>query len=285
MAILSVQSHVAYGHVGNRAAVFPLELLGFDMWIINTVQFSNHSGYDSCKGEVFTGRHIELVWSGIVDRGILPQCEAVLSGYLGDVGIGNAVLSAVEDVRAVNPGAIYCCDPVMGEYGKGLYVRSDIPDFMIEHSIPRATIVTPNQFEAETLTNQVIQNADDARSAAASLKELGPQIVLIKSFTPDGADPDTISIFLSCEEGDYVITTPEIKFSEPVPHGVGDLTSALFLGHYLKEKNAPRALELTVESVYSVLELTFKTGAHEMELVKARDSLIRPEPRFKAVKI
>lgn len=285
MAILSVQSHVAYGHVGNRAAVFPLELLGFEMWIINTVQFSNHSGYESCKGEVFSGRQIELVWSGIVDRGILPQCQAVLSGYLGDAGIGNAVLSAVEDVRAVNPDALYCCDTVMGDYGKGLYVRSDIPDFMLEHAIPRASIITPNQFEAETLTGQVIQNVEDAKSAAASLKELGPKIILIKSFMPEGAEPGTISVFLSCEEGDYVVKTPEIKFGDPAPHGAGDLTSALFLGHYLKEKSAPKALELTIESVYSVLELTQKTGGQEMELIQSRSALMNPEPRFKAERV
>jgi pyridoxine kinase len=279
MAILSIQSHVAYGHVGNRAAVFPLERLGYEVWPINTVQFSNHTGYGSWKGEVFTGAHVELVWSGVKERGALASCEAVLSGYMGSAEIGTAVLAAVDDVRAANPGALYCCDPVMGDYGRGFFVDEGIPDFMASQAMRWADIVTPNQFEAEALSGLVISDAESAKRAAEALHEMGPRIVLITSFLPEGEGDSAISMFLSDGKESAVISTPRLPL-DPAPNGAGDLCAALFLGRYLESRDSRTALELMTDSVYSVLERCLAEGSRELCLVQAQDAIADPPRRF-----
>ena len=145
--VLSVQSHVAYGYVGNRAAVFPLQRLGFEVMAVDTVQFSNHTGYGAWTGKVFAPQDIAAVIDGIDARGGLATCDAVLSGYLGDASLGAVIAETVRRVRGQNPQALYCCDPVMGDLGPGFYVRPGIPDFLCDVLLPLADIVTPNPFE------------------------------------------------------------------------------------------------------------------------------------------
>jgi len=123
MNVLSIQSWVAYGHVGNASAVFPMQRLGCEVWAIHTVQFSNHTGYGAWKGRVFDGPMVEEIVDGMADRGVLSACDAVLSGYMGSADIGAAILSTVARVKAGNPAALYCCDPVIGDVGRGVFVR------------------------------------------------------------------------------------------------------------------------------------------------------------------
>src|SRR3954471_18682082 len=111
MNILSIQSHVAYGHVGNAAAVFPMQRLGVEVWPIHTVQFSNHTGYGAWRGRVFDGPAIEEAGPGIGERGALSACDGGLYGYTGPAETGAAILAAVARVRDANPAALYCCDP------------------------------------------------------------------------------------------------------------------------------------------------------------------------------
>ena len=152
MNLLSIQSHVAYGHVGNDAAVFPLQRLGVEVWPVHTVQFSNHTGYGAWRGEVLDADRIREVMQGIEERGVLPTCDGVLSGYMGSAEIGGAILDAVDRVKAVNKNARYCCDPVIGDVGRGVFVRPGIPEFMRERALPAADVVTPNQFELDYLS-------------------------------------------------------------------------------------------------------------------------------------
>ncbi|HOX32856.1 MAG TPA: pyridoxal kinase PdxY [Spirochaetales bacterium] len=284
MAILSIQSHVAYGHVGNRAAVFPLERLGYEVWPINTVQFSNHTGYGSWKGEVFTSAHIELVWSGVKDRGALASCEAVLSGYMGAAEIGTAVLGAVDDVRKANPEAIYCCDPVMGDYGRGFFVGEGIPGFIETRAARWADIITPNQFEAEALSGGVISDLESAKRAAESIHELGPRIVLITSFEPSGGSGSEISMFLSDGKEFRTVTTPRLPL-DPAPNGAGDLCAALFLGRYLETRDPAESLELMTDSVFAILERSLADGSRELRLVQAQEAIARPERRFSSRRV
>ena len=125
MNILSIGSWVAYGHVGNAAAVFPMQRLGHEVWAVNTLQFSNHPGYGAFRGQFFQADAVRDIVNGIADRGLLPSCDAVLSGYLGDAAIGDVVLDAVISVKSANPNVLYCCDPVIGDAGPGVYVRQD----------------------------------------------------------------------------------------------------------------------------------------------------------------
>ena len=152
MNVLSIQSHVVYGHVGNASAVFPMQRLGVEVWPIHTVQFSNHTGYGAWTGRVFDAPLIEELVDGLAVRGVLAACDGVLSGYMGSADIGNAVLSTVARVRAANPGALYCCDPVIGDVDRGVFVRPGIPEFLRDHAVPAADIVTPNQFELDYLS-------------------------------------------------------------------------------------------------------------------------------------
>ena len=281
MAILSVQSHVAYGNVGNRAAVFPLELLGFDVWPINTVQFSNHTGYGGWKGEVFSAAHVRGIWSGIKELGVAGQCEAVLSGYLGDAGIGEAILEAVSDVRASGTRTLYCCDPVMGDSGRGLYVREELVGFFRDRAVPRADIVTPNHFEAEVLSGMEIRSLEDAALAADRIHALGPSIVLVTSFRPRDLPPGHISMFLSAAGRVWTMETEEVPMS-PMPNGGGDLTAALFLGHYLKHRDPALALEEMTNAVFEVFAATKRAGARELRIVQSRDAIVEPGRRFPA---
>lgn len=284
MAILSIQSHVAYGHVGNRAAVFPLERLGYEVWPINTVQFSNHAGYDSCTGEVFTSAHLALVWSGVKARGRVGECEAVLSGYMGAAEVGHFVLQAVDDVKTANPGAIYCCDPVIGDYGKGVFVSEGISEFISGQAVRFADIITPNQYEAELISESVIASVDDAKAACEIIHEMGPSVVLITSFKPSEAQDTTISMFLSSDRGFHIITTPELPLDPPIG-GAGDLTCAIFLARYLPERDPVRALELMADSVFAVFEQTRDDGESELRLIRAQERIAHPQRRFEAKKV
>jgi pyridoxine kinase len=196
MNILSIQSWVAYGHVGNAAAVFPLQRLGAEVWAVNTVQFSNHPGYPSWTGHVFTGQQIAEVVDGIAARGVLEACDGMLSGYLGDGGVAEAVVSAAERVKAANPAALYCCDPVIGDVGKGVYVRAGLPELIRDRALPRADIVTPNQFELEYLSGIACGTRAGAKAAAAALQAGGPRTVLVTSLRTDETPDEAVDMLV-----------------------------------------------------------------------------------------
>jgi pyridoxine kinase len=284
VAILSIQSHVTYGHVGNRAAVFPLERMGYEVWPINTVQFSNHTGYESWTGEVFTAAHLSGVWSGIRALGLVAECEAVLSGYMGSAEIGGFILQAAGEVRLANPLALYCCDPVMGDYASGFFVDKSLVDFITRKAVPDADIITPNQFEAEAIWGSAISSLSDAKQACEAIHARGPRLVLITSFKPQSQAPSEIALFLSSKEGFYLLTTPQLPL-DPRLSGAGDLCSALFLGHYLASGDPPAAMELMADSLYSVLEATSAAAGRELRLVQAQAGLARPQRRFEARRV
>jgi len=235
--ILSIQSWVSYGHVGNAAAVFPLQRLGFEVWSINTVQFSNHTGYGSWTGQVYAPEVVAEVVDGIEARGVLPACSAVLSGYMGSEGTVAAVVGALQRVRAANPAALYCCDPVMGDVGRGVFVRPELPERIAALAVPHADLLTPNQFELELLTGLEVRTLEDALAAARVLRGRmradGPGIVLVTSLLRDGAPQDSIETLAVTGEGAWLCRTPLLPL-DPPRNGTGDAIAALFFGHYLR---------------------------------------------------
>jgi pyridoxine kinase len=283
MAILSIQSHVAYGYVGNRAATFPLQRLGREVWAVNTVEFSNHTGYDSWKGRVLGAEAVRDLVLGIEQRDVFDRCEALLSGYLGDAEVGEAIMDALTRIRRANPAAVYCCDPVMGDYGTGFFVRAGIPEMLKERMVSAADIVTPNQFELEALTGQKIHGIEDARRAIDFVHARGPKVVLVTSYRGADSAANHIDMLVSASTGIYRVRTPELPFS-PSPNGVGDLTAALFLSRWLETRDAAEALELTTDSVFAVLERTLREGRREIALVEAQDELVSPTRRFSAIR-
>ncbi|MCJ2106909.1 pyridoxal kinase PdxY [Methylobacterium sp. E-041] len=277
MNILSIQSHVAYGHVGNASAVFPMQRLGVEVWPIHTVQFSNHTGYGAWRGRVFDGPAVEDLVAGIRERGVLGTCDGVLSGYMGSADIGTAILGAVDAVRAENARALYACDPVIGDTGRGVYVRPGIAEFMAERAVPAADIVTPNQFELDLLTGLPTGTLAQAKRAVAALQERGPRVVLVTSLVTDATPPDAIDL-LAGEGGTFWrVRTPRLDLSV---NGAGDCIAALFLVHYARTGSAALALGMAAASVYGVLRRTLAEGSREILTVAAQDEFVAPTETF-----
>jgi pyridoxine kinase len=279
MPVLSIQSHVAYGHVGNSAAVFPLQWLGFEVWPVHTLQFSNHVGYPDAGGEIFSARQVRDVIDGIARRGVLASCEAVLSGYLGTAALGEAVLEAVARVRAENPDARYLCDPVIGDAEKGAYVKDDIPGLFRERLLPVATIVTPNRFELEHLTGTSVRGPEDAIATARRLLEQGPEIVVVTGLEDPKAGPGQIETLAATAGAAWRVATPRLAV-EPMPHGGGDAFAALFLGHILKGAEVPEALARAAAAIFGLFAATLRSGAGELELIAAQDQIAAPSRCF-----
>ncbi|MDR2184072.1 MAG: pyridoxal kinase PdxY [Treponema sp.] len=282
MAVLSIQSHVVYGHAGNSAAVFPLQRLGREVWAINTVEFSNHTGYGAWRGKVLGGELAAELTEGLADRGVLSGCEAVLSGYMGDAAVGRAIMDAVRKVRSAVPGALYCCDPVMGDTGRGFYVHPDIPALFKNEVIALADIITPNQFELEALTGLTINSLEDVCRAIDSVHAKGPKVVLVTSFCGEDVPANFIDMIAS--NGKFVcrIRTPKLNFGGGTMAGSGDLTTAVFLSRYLETGDIKRTLELTAGSIFGIMEATHKAGSRELLIIEAQNELSAPSRSFEA---
>ena len=282
-SILSIQSCVSYGHVGNSAVTFPLQRLGVEVWPIHTVLFSNHTGYGHWGGRVFDIEAVRDVFLGIKERGVLAKCNALLSGYMGSKELGKVMIEAILELRKINPETIYCCDPVMGDIGRGFFVKEGIPEFFKEEMLKYATIVTPNHFELEYLSGEKVDTIELAINAAKMVMKMGPKVVVITSLLLKDNKNQNISILALDKKSVYIVTTPYIPITL---NGTGDLTSALFTHFYLKfNNNLSKALEETVSRVYSIIEETHISGSLELVLVKSQDYLINPKYVFKSEKI
>jgi pyridoxine kinase len=280
--ILSIQSLVSYGHAGNSAAMFPLQRLGFDVWPVVTVHFSNHTGYGAARGPLLTSEDIAEVIRGVEDRGALDRCDAVLSGYQGAEDVGSVVLDAVRNVKKRNPEAIYFCDPVMGDVGRGFFVRPGIPEFMRDEVVPAADVITPNQFELGFLAGTETRTLEDVVAAAEAVRATGPGTVLVTSVITEETPEDSLDMVAVSGEGAFVVRTPRLPINPP---GAGDLTSAVFLANILRGHDLPTALARTTSSVYAVMASTAEAGTREMRIVASQDALATPAMEFEVSRL
>ncbi|AWN40822.1 pyridoxal kinase PdxY [Methylobacterium durans] len=277
MKVLSIQSHVAYGHVGNASAVFPMQRLGVEVWPIHTVQFSNHTGYGAWRGRVFDGPAIEDLVAGIAERGVLGQCDGVLSGYMGSPDIGTAILGAVAAVRAANPAALYCCDPVIGDTDRGIYVRPGIAELMRDRALPAADIATPNAFELNLLSGLPTGSLEETKRAVAALQAMGPRVVLVTSLVTDATPDDAIDLLAGEGGAFWRLRTPRLHLDV---NGAGDAIAALFFVHYARTGSAALALGMAGASVYGLLRRTAEAGSREILTVAAQDEFVAPSETF-----
>lgn len=282
MNLLSIQSHVAYGHVGNAAAVFPLQRLGVEVWPVHTVQFSNHTGYGDWQGQVFDASLIREVVAGIAQRGVLGACDGVLSGYIGGADIGAAILDCVAAVKRANPSARYACDPVIGDVGRGVFVREGIPEFMKRQAVAAADIITPNQFELDYLSGRASQTLTQARDAVKAVHDLGPRAILVTSLHTDETPADAIDLLASDASGCFRLRTPKLPLAV---NGAGDAIAALFFAHYLRSGRIDAALSRAASSIFGVLSKTAQAGMREIQLVAAQDEIVNPSRVFEVEKI
>ena len=283
MNILSIQSHVSSGHVGNSAAVFPLQRLGHEVWPVYTVNFSNHTGYGQWGGSPIPASEVTAIISAMEQRGALAQVDVVLSGYQGGTDIADAILDAVARVKAANPNATYTCDPVMGNAKSGCFVNPAIPELLRERVVPKADLVTPNQFELGYLAGMQVQTLEETLKAVDAVMAMGPRAVLVTSvFRPDAA-PGTIEMLAADANGAWLVTTPHLPFKA---NGSGDVTAALFTAHYSQHfgamGSAKLALERTKASMFELLDLTHRSGQRELQLVQAQESYVHPKVHFAA---
>ncbi len=278
MKILSIQSAVAYGHVGNSAAVFPLQRIGVEVLPVYTVNFSNHTGYGAWRGPMISPDDVREVLLGIEDRGVLPQIDVVLSGYQGGEGIADVILETVERVKAANPAAVYSCDPVMGNAKSGCFVAPAIPVLLRDRVVPAADIITPNQFELGFLTGTEPDTLESTLASVELVRATGPRTVLVTSVERPDREDGTIEMLAVDDSGAWLVQTPYIPMKA---NGSGDVTAALFTAHYRRTGDLAEALARTTSSVFDLLTRTHESGERELQLVESQDAYAAPQMQFK----
>jgi pyridoxine kinase len=275
MKILSIQSWVSDGHVGNAAALFPLQRLGAEVAAIHTVQFSNHPGHGAFTGRVYPAADTQALIQGLATHGTLSTCDALLTGYIGDAATGAAILHAATLLRDARPAALWCCDPVMGDDNR-LYVHPDIPA-VFTAALPLADLLTPNQFELGLLTEQPCATLPEIHAAAMALRTrlrpAGPRAVLVTSLITPETPPAEIHALLAADAGTFLLRTQRLpaKF-----HGAGDTLAALFLFHTLSLGDPVRAAQITISSLAGLLHRTFAAASAELLTVAAQEEFVNP---------
>ena len=282
MEILSIQSSVAYGHVGNSAAVFPLQRLGIETWAVNTVHFSNHTGYGEWRGPLLSTEDLREVIRGVEERGALGRLSAVLSGYQGGEEVGAVVLETVARTKELSPGAVYCCDPVMGDVGRGMFVRPGIPELMRDRVVPAADVITPNHFELDFLAGRETSTTTEVLAAVDDVRATGPGTVLVTSVLTEETPEGYVDVVAVSPDGAWSCRTPLLPIS---PNGCGDVTAAVFLAHLLRTGSAATALQRVSSTVFGILEKTIEAGTREIQLVAAQDVIADPPDRFEPVRL
>lgn len=282
MNILSIQSHVTYGHVGNSAAVFPLQRIGHEVWPVHTVNFSNHTGYGQWGGQLIPADQVRDVIAGVEARGALPKIDAILSGYQGGSDIADVIIETVEKVKAANPKAVYACDPVMGNAKSGCFVSDLIPPLLRDRVVPVADIITPNQFELGYLTGVECEDIPSTLKAAEAARKIGPETILVTSVMRADRPENTVEMIAVNDEGAWIVQTPFLDFKR---NGSGDVTAALFTGHYIRDLDAANALAHTASSVFALIDNTFKADSRELLVVESQEAFAHPTLEFAVEKI
>jgi pyridoxine kinase len=282
MTVISIQSQVAFGHVGNSAAVFPMQMHGIDVIAVPTTLLSNRPGYPTIRGRVLEAQLVADLLLGIRERGAVETCGMILSGYLGSPDIASVVADFVARAKARNPVLRYACDPVLGDRDRGLFVQPEIPPFVRDRLCTLADIVTPNHFEFEFLCGAEARTIDQVIARAVELIARGPSTVVVTSAeladTLDG-QIDTIAVERSRA---FRVTTPKLPIS---PNGTGDLFAALYVSASVRGADTPDALAHAVSGVFAVLERTAARGTEEMRIVESGDLLAHPKRRFEPIAV
>lgn len=276
MSILSVQSHVAHGHVGNSAAVFVLQSMGHQVWPVHTVQLSNHPGYSHVGGGVTSSQQLTDIFSGIEKNGWYGDCKAILSGYLGSVENGHATLRAVANIKRCQPDALFVCDPVIGDTPEGIYVSEQLVAFYGDLALGVADVIMPNLFELGVLAGSTLSTIDEICIAARTLISKGPELVLVTSVTSSARTGSLGTVLVSAEQC-WVIWTPQIEMNAK---GAGDVFTALWTGHKLKGAHAEIAMQLAVSGVLELIEAARLDRVTELPLIDCIQIMVSPKVRF-----
>ena len=282
MTVISIQSQVAFGHVGNSAAVFPMQMHGIDVIAVPTTLLSNRPGYPTMRGRVLDAQLVADLLLGVEERGALDTAKMILSGYLGSPGIAAAVADFVTRAKASHPALLYCCDPVLGDRDRGLFVQADIPPLLRDRLCPLADIVTPNHFEFEWLCGAKASTAGKMIEAAQALLARGPSTLVVTSAELSDTPAGEIETLAVERTKAWRVRTPKLPIS---PNGTGDLFAALFASARVSGSDTPEALSHAASAIFAVLERTAARGTEEMRIVESAGLLVHPKRRFDAVAV
>jgi pyridoxine kinase len=286
MNVISIQSQVAFGHVGNSAAVFPLQMHGIDVIAVPTTLLSNRPGYPTIRGRVLDAQLVADLLAGIEERGAVESADMILSGYLGSAEIARAVADFIARAKAKNRDLRHCLDPVLGDRDRGLFVHAEIPPLVRDRLCPLADIITPNHFEFEWLCGREMRTINEVMSAALALGANGPSTVVVTSAeladTPDG-EIETLAIERTREMSKaWRVRTPKLPIS---PNGTGDLFAALYVAATVRGSDTSDALSHAASAIFAVLETTAARGTTEMRIVESAAALVHPNRRFDAIAV
>jgi pyridoxine kinase len=281
MNILSIQSHVVYGHVGHQASTFPLQRLGHEVWSLPTVLYSNHLAHPSFTGRKLDAGFIDELLAGLRKLDLLGRLDAVLTGYLGDAPTVPMVIAALEAARAAKPDAVFACDPVMGDDG-ALYVSQALAEAIQRELVPRADILFPNIFELQHLSGHSVTGLKDVRPAMEALRKQTRRALIIATGIPDEAHPELITALALDDSG---LWQAKAKRHAMEASGNGDCFAALFLGRYLGHRDLPVALGNAVEGMSRIAALTAATQSDELRIIESQEVWSKADPDAVAVKI
>ncbi|WFU44861.1 pyridoxal kinase [Bradyrhizobium sp. CB82] len=263
MLVISIQSQVVYGHVGNSAAVYPMQAAGVNVAAVPTTLLSNHPRYPTLRGRVLDAELVADLLLGVEERGLIERGSVLLTGYLGSPANAEVVADFVARALRRNPNLIYLCDPVIGDDGKA-YVADGILDVIRERLVPAATFITPNQFELELLTGIAIKDASGLVVASAAIAAQGPRGVITTGCTLADTQAGQVETILCQDEKLSRIATARLPIR---PCGTGDLLSGLVAAGLAKGATVETAVRLAVDHVFTVIAHTHQTGSEEICLV------------------
>lgn len=273
MTILSIQSHVASGHVGLQAAVLPLHRLGYDVMAVPTVVFSNHPGHGGYRGMALGGTELEELLVGLEQHGVTQDIRAIHTGYMDSARQGEIIFDFITRLRAKKNNAPFFCDPVMGDKQKGLYVHKDVAEFLRTQAPAMAEAMFPNQFELEYLTGRPIANLEDALRAADALRDKGTRTVIATSLHLEDQFPQGLCTMAVADEGAFLGAVPLLQNT---PKGPGDLLTACFMGRALKHESLSMALSHALTSTHRILELSVRADSKELLVVEGQEFVPKP---------
>lgn len=276
--ILSIQSQVVFGHVGNAAAQPALQRLGHEVWALPTALLSHHPGHARPAGRILPADELAALADSLEARGLWPACGGLLSGWLGGLETAELVLRLAARIRAANPDLVWLCDPVIGDLPKGIYVEPALVDAFRDRLLPAAGIATPNRFELELLSGLPVRTLREALAAARVLLARGTGCIVCTSLQREDGPPDAIETLAVTEEGGWLAQTPRLN---GVPQGSGDLFAAVFLGRCLQGRPVRKALAFATAATYGVLRASVQDPAYgrlprELALVAAQAEINRP---------
>lgn len=276
--ILTIQSHVVYGHAGNAAAVFPMQRLGHEVSVLNLLQFSNHTGHGTWGGGAISANELRDIFKGLKAVGALNTLNCILSGYIRDLEQAQAIYDFVCEVKTDYPHVMYCCDPVMGDERPGMYVKPEVAAFLQSHLVPLADWITPNHFELSHLVDKPLTSVQDAMTACAELFDSNKQGILATSIAHHSS---MTGLLLMTKAGTYHCETPKYELIRTV-HGTGDVTAATFLSHLFNGDAPVDAMEKTANTMHDMTLFSFQNGLRELGIIACQELIRYPNRKFKS---